>query len=198
MMHFTTNHLKNQVLLLNKRGMTVESKDKRCSSRIFGRRKHLWKERTGEGRLCLALFVARNQDLLSLFNSRKERGCFEPACGVNWNDKTQAVFYSPSRHLCVSVCSFPVGHIVNLPQIHWLKTTITIYLLSHGAVIGEGIGRNGSSLLHEVLAGPAWLEYVDGFTQHVGPQLRRPEQLGAAGPVSPSGLLYMGSRLQET
>lgn len=175
MMHFTTNHLKNQVLLLNKRGVNVESKDKRRSSRIFGRWKPLWKERTGEGHLCLALFVARNRDLLSLFNSRKERGCFEPTCGMNWNDKTQAVFYSPSRHLCVSVCSFPVGHIVNLPQIHWLKTTITIYLWAHDAVIGEGLAGTA-----HLCAMKCWLGRLDwSFTQHVAAQLRCPEQLGA-------------------
>lgn len=117
---------------------------------------------------------------------------------MDWKDKTPAVFYSPSRHLCVSLSALiPIGHIVNLPQIHWLKTTITIYLLAHDDVIGQGISRSGSSLL---ISGPAGLdlEYVDGFTPCVAPQLRCPEQQGASGTsLSSRASLCGSSGLQE-
>lgn len=95
---------------------------------------------------------------------------------------------------------FPFGHIVNFPQIHWLKTTITVYLLAHDGVTGEGISRSGSSLLHEVLAGQAGLDLEDvaGFTPCVALQLRCPEQQGASGAtLSSRDPLCGSSGLQE-
>lgn len=64
------------------------------------------KRKDRKGHLRVALFVARDGDLLNLTEERS-RGCFEPTYGMNRNKKTQVVFHSPYRHLWVSVWSVP-------------------------------------------------------------------------------------------
>lgn len=177
--------------------MSVESSNVRPESSGHG---NTCEER-GPGRTFgWARFVARNR--LVRFNSRKERGGFEPTCGTDWNDKNSGRFrlsLEASLCLCPSAL-FPIGYVAKLPQIHWSKTTIAIYLLAHDAVIWEGMGRDGSSLLHEVLADQpdwGWRLWMASLTC-LASRLRCPEELGVGQANLFSKVsLHGGSGLQE-
>lgn len=137
-----------------------------------------------------------------LFNSTQERKGVVLSQHVDWTGtiKLRQVLTLPRGISGSLSAAFPIGRIVNLPKIHWFKTTITIYLLAHDAVIGEGIGRNGSSLLHEVLMGQrdwGWRRWIASLTC-LAPQLRCPEELGVGqANLCSKAPLHGGSGLQE-
>lgn len=109
----------------------------------------------------------------------------------------QVLTLSRGISVCLSAL-FPIGYIANLPQIHWFKIT-SIYLLADDAVIWEGLGRDGSPLLHKVLVDQldwGWRMWVASLTC-LAPQLRCPEELGV-GQANLCNMVAQGSKRHKS